>query len=761
MKKKLFVIVMIMMVLSANMISAFALPNENEEVTVLNPDNIQEEKVKNNASEASEVYESNDNERFGEYSESAGGRFKNPSKVSLFATRATTKRNVKYRSLGSTYTVRHNWANKDGTVFPTPYPDGPVYQIKTYENGLVNCIEGGYAFRLDDGSASEPSITDWNDNSRGWNRITYTVHNIGTDNSVENKIYRIAPKYSTGNSTKDWAFKQVAMWQCMPRRYDHAEGQANNGEFFTYFTNASVRREFNTWKAKLLKELNVWDTVPSFAGSAMNIKAGETKTFTDSKGSMQYYNSFNITKNGVTVSHKSGSNSITVKALSNASSPTVSMSKTELSKVGGVKYPDNGAAGTIKYTCSHAQDIKFMRGKVSPVYLSLSFNVECNGKLNLKKNVANDESLVKQNTSQYNLAGAEYSIYSDSSCSKYVGKLTTGTQKKDSYGHLYATSNTVELLQGTYYVKETKAPKGYKKDTVIHKAVVSTGKTSTLIVSERPMFDPLSLTLKKHIPDGLPNTEKYLEGAEYTVKYYPDYYYSETSLSGKTLLKTWVFRTDSDGMFLIDTPWFVRGDSLFKQSDGTVVGLYGTYTFEETKAPAGFIKNSGITIRQIKQGIAPPHIDTENHGDAKNVAAERPDNNIRRKITAVKKISKDNVYSPYGTPTAIFKLEGTDLYGKKITYHKSVTLDNSKLNGDYYIGEVMFGNLPAGNYVLSEIKTSRYNLKSITPNTSNAVRSGTKVNIELVNSIIGKATYENEILRWNDYSDMECLVNRF
>ena len=752
MKKKVLAVTLIAVLILSNMISAFALSNENEEVTVLNPDAEQEKVIDNDAPDF--------NERFGEYSESAGGIKKIQPRVSLFAARATTKRNVKYRSLGSAYTIRHNWANDDGSVYPTPFPDAAAFQIKTYENGLVNCLEGGYGFWLDNGSAGEQSVTDWNDNSRGWNKITYTVHDIGTDNSVENKIYRIAPKYSTGDSTKDWAFMQMAMWQCMPRRSNHAEGQATNGEFFSYFTNATTRNAFNKWKANLVNELNVWNTVPSFAGSAMNIKSGETKTFTDSKGSMKYYNSFTITKSGVTVSHSYGSNDITVKAASDASSPSVSMSKTELANAGGVKYADNGAAGSVKYTSSNSQDIKFMRGKVSPVYLELSFNVECKGKLNLKKTVAHDESLVKLNTNQYNLGGAEYSVYSNKACSTYVGKLTTGTQDKDRNGHLYASSNTLELLQGTYYVKETKAPKGYKTDYDVHEVTVSSGSTATLTVSERPMFDPLSLTLKKHIPDGLPNTEIYLEGAEYTVKYYPDYY-TESQLRGKTPLRKWVFRTDSDGMFYIDAPWYVSGDSLFKQSDGTVVGLYGTYTFEETKAPDGFIKNSGVTVRQIKQGIEPDHIDAENHGDAKNVAAERPDNSINRKITAVKKISKDNVYFPYGIPTAIFRLEGTDLYGKKTVYHKSVTLDSSKLSGNYYTGEVVFDNLPAGNYVLSEVKTSRYNLKGITPNTSNAVRSGAKVNIELVNSLTGKATYENEILRWNDYSDMECLVNRF
>ena len=703
-----------------------------------------------------------------EISDIAAGREKKGTGISFYAANIVQK--LKWRTLNGPYQVRHNWCDGNGNVYYGEPIDGTISQIKTQRDGLVVCMEGGYGIRADGEHMSEESITDWNDNSRGWNNITYTVHDIGIDNSVENKIYRIAPKYSTGNSEKDWAFMQMAMWQCMPRSYDHAEGHANNGTFFTYFKNSSVNSEFNTWKAKLLKELNVWDTKPSFADSAMDIKAGETKTFTDSRGSMQYYETFTITKSGVTVSHRYGSNDITVTAASDASSSSVSMNTTELANAGGVKYKDNGVAGSYLYTSGRSQNIKFMRGKVSPVNLSLSFNVTLLGKVTLKKKVASNEHLVKNCPQRYNLKGAEYSVYKTEADAlnnrAAVGKLTTTEQKTGADGMLYAESNSLALPPGTYFVKETKAPEGYYKDNKMYSVSVTNGNDSVVNVSDNPQFDPLRLKLSKHIPAGKDWTKKYLENAEYTVKYYPDYYSTEKELSNAKLmgvrpLRTWVFRTDVNGIIKIGDEWYVGGNPLFRDSDGQVVGLYGTYVFEETKAPPGFIKNDGVTIRQIHQGIEPDYIDDTNHGDAKNVAAEDLENPTSKSLTVGKKISKDNVYKPYGYPTAIFEIEGTDVYGKTIIYHEAVTLDESTFDGSNYYAEFTLNNLPAGEYRVSEIKTSRYKFKNATVMKGEGTLTGETVLMNLINNHTGKVVFENEISRWNDYSHSHCIVNQF
>ena len=83
------------------------------------------------------------------------------------------------------------------------------------------------------------------------------------------------------------------------------------------------------------------------------------------------------------------------------------------------------------------------------------------------------------------------------------------------------TSNTISLPTGTYYVKEIIAPKGYRLDTKVYTITVTSGQTSTLRVSDEPIFDPLSIKLQKKSAETL-DKELSLEGAEYTVKYYKE-----------------------------------------------------------------------------------------------------------------------------------------------------------------------------------------------------------------------------------------------
>ena len=387
------------------------------------------------------------------------------------------------------------------------------------------------------------------------------------------------------------------------------------------------------------------------------------------------------------------------------------------------------------------------------------------GKLKLKKTVASDEHLTSLCPEQYSLEGAEYTVYSDSSCSNKVGILKTTAQKKDTDGKLYAESNELELeflnneKEKTFYVKETKAPKGYRLDkTPYYEVVVKNGETKVLAVKDKPDFDPLTLKLQKQIPDGHPEFQKYLEGAEYTVRYYPKYYNNEAELQGIKPLRTWVFRTDKYGQILIQEKWKTGGDELFKDKNNRVVGLFGTYTFEETKAPSGFVKNDGLEIRTIKQGIKPDNIDATNAP----VFSELPDPNMKHSITLTKKIKESDVYEPFGYPTAIFELKGMDIYGNKHTYRQTVTLDNSTLKNGYYSGSVTFDNLVAGEYTAREVKTSRYVLKEISNVSKNGiVKSDNTVDFELVNTEKGKATYENKISTWKDLSHRTVCINHF
>ena len=286
--------------------------------------------------------------------------------------------------------------------------------------------------------------------------------------------------------------------------------------------------------------------------------------------------------------------------------------------------------------------------------------------------------------------------------------------------------------------------------------------------SDKPQFDQADLKLCKFIPEGKSWTKKYLKDAEYTVRYYPEFYNTAEEIADIAPMKTWVFRSDGNGVIKMRETdpatghqYYTGGDTLFKDENGIVVCLYGTYVFEETKAPPGFVRNKGVTIRQIKQNEVPLNIDDKNNDDTVNVAREYSDSSIKRSITVTKKLWKKNYYEPYGNPTFIFKCEGSDIYGNKHIFYKSVTIKESDFTRGSYKGSVTFNNLPPGEYTVTEEETMRYILKSITDVTPNGNISRSSAWFELVNSYEGRVTFENKIRRWDNYSDTECIVNHF
>lgn len=147
-------------------------------------------------------------------------------------------------------------------------------------------------------------------------------------------------------------------------------------------------------------------------------------------------------------------------------------------------------------------------------------------KIQLQKTSANPE-LTKGN-SCYSLAGAEYSIYTNKSCSKdsYFGFIRTDANGFGVYGDgLDSKGKHVgsDVTNRTYYAKETKAPKGYKLDTTVYTFKDSGKKTvdGTVIYSFTCKETPL---IKLQLQKSSSNTELTagngcysLSGAEYGI----------------------------------------------------------------------------------------------------------------------------------------------------------------------------------------------------------------------------------------------------
>lgn len=232
-------------------------------------------------------------------------------------------------------------------------------------------------------------------------------------------------------------------------------------------------------------------------------------------------------------------------------------------------------------------------------------------KIQLQKTSANPE-LTKGN-SCYSLAGAEYSIYTNKSCSKdsYFGFIRTDANGFGVYGDgLDSKGKHVgsDVTNRTYYAKETKAPKGYKLDTTVYTFKDSGKKTVdgvsiySFTCSDKPANDPVTVLLKKQDAKTGQATTR-LAGAEFTIKYYDGSYKTEDELKGVKATRSWIIKTGEDGMSWLDKEHLVSGDEFYYSSSENKMPCLplGTVTIQETKAPENYELNPNLYIGQITE----------------------------------------------------------------------------------------------------------------------------------------------------------------
>lgn len=216
------------------------------------------------------------------------------------------------------------------------------------------------------------------------------------------------------------------------------------------------------------------------------------------------------------------------------------------------------------------------------------------GSVNLQKTSSVPD--VTNGNDCYSLKGAEYGVYSDSSLSgaSKVGVLTT-----DENGE----SNTLTLNAGTYYVRETTAPKGYALDKTTYTVTIKPNETYKLKVSDKPTLDPVGVLLgkvDKETNQNKPEGSLSLEGALFTAKFYAGVQSdSDPAVEGKTADRTWIFRTNEDGFCYYEEKYLESGDELYLSPTKNPSLPIGTLTIQETQAPEGYLINPDIYTIKI------------------------------------------------------------------------------------------------------------------------------------------------------------------
>lgn len=331
-------------------------------------------------------------------------------------------------------------------------------------------------------------------------------------------------------------------------------------------------------------------------------------------------------------------------------------------------------------------------------------------KIQLQKTSANPE-LTKGN-SCYSLAGTEYSIYTNKSCSKdsYFGFIRTDANGFGVYGDgLDSKGKHVgsDVTNRTYYAKETKAPKGYKLDTTVYTFKDSGKKTVdgvsiySFTCSDKPANDPVTVLLKKQDAKTGQATTR-LAGAEFTIKYYDGSYKTEDELKGVKATRSWIIKTGEDGMSWLDKEHLVSGDEFYYSSSENKMPCLplGTVTIQETKAPENYELNPNLYIGQITEEgglgwlttnlltpegqLIVPESETVRGGLSIHKSSDDAIiKDIWFRITSDNGYSKDVATNSMGT----INLEDLDIFNDNNEYVKYTIeeLGFKDANGNYYI----------------------------------------------------------------------------
>ena len=216
------------------------------------------------------------------------------------------------------------------------------------------------------------------------------------------------------------------------------------------------------------------------------------------------------------------------------------------------------------------------------------------GHINLHKTSANPD--ITNGNDCYSLEGAEFTVLNANGQS--MGVLRTNSN---------GDTNTLELPEGTYTVRETKPPKGYLP-APDQQVTVHGGQTTTVQVTDDVSFDPVRIVLgkfdgdKEYNANNLPQGSASLEGAEFTIEYFDtvDYdSYDALKKAGVNPTRSWVVRTNEKGRANLDKNSIVSGDELYYQ-DGIPILPRGSVAMYESKAPTGYKLNSKVDFQKIQ-----------------------------------------------------------------------------------------------------------------------------------------------------------------
>lgn len=257
---------------------------------------------------------------------------------------------------------------------------------------------------------------------------------------------------------------------------------------------------------------------------------------------------------------------------------------------------------------------------------SVAFSIEWENLSTFSLQKSSSAQSITKGNSAYSLQGAKYGIY------KSDGTLYE-TVTTDANGKASCT-----LPYGTYTIKEVTASKGYALDEKKYEIKINSAKSSQN-VTEIPQTNIIHMVLKKQDKDlkkdGESQGEATLEGAQYKISYYSDYYKTAEALSGKQATRSWIVSTDMSGKAFLSEDAKVSGDEFYLNEKKQIVLPLGTVAIQEIKAPAGYVLDKTVFVRQITGEGTETFVNTYN-------PVEQAEQVVRGDLKFQKKAAVDN-----------------------------------------------------------------------------------------------------------------------
>ena len=193
----------------------------------------------------------------------------------------------------------------------------------------------------------------------------------------------------------------------------------------------------------------------------------------------------------------------------------------------------------------------------------------------------------------YSLEGAVFGVYKTrANATADANRVATITTNASGDG------TSVAIPHGDYYVKEVKAPKGYRLNTTIYPVDVKKSVSQTVNIPETPGSDPLRMIVEKKNSD----RNVFLKNAGFVVKYYDVQMTTDPVAKNHTPLRTWYFKTDDNGVADYGDAWLdkSKANSAFYYDDNNQPVIpYGTITVQEISAPTGYVIDNTVSVFMI------------------------------------------------------------------------------------------------------------------------------------------------------------------